>query len=80
MNPAGVVEPRRAICNSLTRDGDLAYAGQVRFGFAGKGLWASWIASVPGLHARAWSIGPALRVKFGRRSRLIRDGVVLGLG
>jgi ATP-dependent DNA ligase len=36
------------------RDGDLAYAGQVRFGFAGKGLWASLTASAPAPRARAW--------------------------
>ena len=66
------------------RGGDLAYAGQVRFGFAGKGLWSKLdrLRAGPSLKGVV-PIEPVLRANikfFGRRGRFIRDGVLLSLG
>ena len=66
------------------RDGDLAYAGQVRFGFAGKGLWSELDRLRAGPSRKGVvPIEPVLRANikfFGRRGRFIRDGVLLSLG
>ena len=66
------------------RDGDLAYAGQVRFGFAGKGLWGELDRLRAGPPRKGVvPIEPVLRANikfFGRRGRFIRDGVLLSLG
>ena len=73
-----------AIFVAEERNGDLAYAGQVRFGFTGKGLWSvlDGIRAGPAVRGVV-SFEPILRahVKFvGRRQRgLIRDGVFLTL-
>ena len=66
------------------RDGDLAYAGQVRFGFAGKGLWSELDCLRAGPSRKGVvPVEPVLRANikfFGRhRGGLIRDGVLLGL-
>ena len=66
------------------RAGDLAYAGQVRFGFAGKGLWGELDRLRAGPSRKGVvPVEPALRANikfFGRRGRFIRDGVLLNLG
>ena len=66
------------------RNGDLAYAGQVRFGFAGKGLWATLNSLRAGPSRNGVvPIEPMLRANvkfFGRHKRgFIRDGVLLTL-
>ena len=66
------------------RDGDLTYAGQVRFGFAGKGLWGELHRLRAGPPRKGVvPVAPVLRVEvkfFGRHKRgFIRDGVLLGL-
>ena len=66
------------------RAGDLAYAGQVRFGFAGKGLWSELDRLRAGPPRKGVvPVEPVLRANikyFGRRGRFIRDGMLLGLG
>ena len=61
----------------------VAYAGQVRFGFAGKGLWSELDRLRAGLPRKGVvPIEPVLRANikyFGRRGRFIRDGVLLAL-
>jgi bifunctional non-homologous end joining protein LigD len=66
------------------RNGDLAYAGQVRFGLAGKGLWSELDRlrvgpshkGVAPIESVLWA---SIRF-FGRhKGGFIRDGVLLGL-
>jgi bifunctional non-homologous end joining protein LigD len=66
------------------RNGDLAYAGQVRFGFAGKGLWSELDRLRAGPSRKGVvPIEPVLRASirfFGRhKGGFIRDGVLLAL-
>ena len=65
-------------------NGDLRPAGQIRFGFAGKGLWSELDALRCGVAKRGVvPVSPALRAKvkfFGRYKRgAIRGGVILSL-
>jgi bifunctional non-homologous end joining protein LigD len=65
-------------------EGALKRAGQIRFGFAGKGLWGELDALRSGpAHKRVVPVVPALRAQvkfFGRYKRgAIRDGVILSL-
>ena len=66
------------------RDGNLAYAGQVRFGFAGKGLWDQLdrLRAVPPRKGVV-PLEPVLQANikfFGRhKGGFIRHGVLLGL-
>jgi hypothetical protein len=66
------------------RDGDLAYAGQVCFGFAGKGLWGELDRLRAGPRARVSCRSNRCCARTsnssGRRGRFIRDGVLLSLG
>jgi bifunctional non-homologous end joining protein LigD len=66
------------------RNGDLAYAGQVPFGFAGKGLWSELDRLRAGPSRKGVvPIEPVLRASirfFGRhKGGFIRDGVLLTL-
>jgi bifunctional non-homologous end joining protein LigD len=67
------------------RDGDLVVAGQVRFGFAGKGLWPilDQLRVGPAGRYGIVTIEPCLMVKveyFGRhKGGAIRDGVLIAL-
>jgi hypothetical protein len=74
-----------AIFVAEERNGDLAYSGQVRFGFAGKGLWTvlDGIRAGPAIRGVV-PVHPTLRAHgsnfFGRHQRgFIRDGVLLSL-
>ncbi len=64
------------------RNGDLAYAGQIRFGFARRGLWSELDKLRAGPSRKGVvPIEPVLRAEikfFGRhQGGLIRDGVLL---
>jgi hypothetical protein len=73
-----------AIFVAEERNGDLAYAGQVRFGLAGKGLWTELDRRRAGPSRKGVvPVEPALRagVKFFGRHKggFIRDGVLVAL-
>ena len=65
------------------RGGDLAYAGQVRFGFTGKGLWSELDRRRAGPPQKSVvPVEPTLRANikfFGRIGGWLRDGVLLSL-
>ena len=71
-----VRRPFEALFAAEERDGHLTYAGQVRFGFTGKGLWAELDRLRAGPPRKGVvPVEPVLRANikfFGRRGRFIR--------
>jgi hypothetical protein len=76
--------PRGGACVAQQQDGGLVNAGQVRFGFAGKGLWGVLDGLRDGpVDKGVIAVRPALQAEikfFGRhKGGAIRDGVILSV-